>query len=320
MKNLSFCAAGKKLLSGVLLFLIGFTSHYTKAAGVTIITHGYDGDVTGWITAMADEIPTYYHNYRYPGLSTNFTIYTLTLTTDGSNYYYQWARDSGSSPSNTDTGEIIVKLDWSQMAGSPNPLSSAYDISTYTVAWVASYALLQLNTTHTFPDPDFSGHALVENSIHLIGHSRGGSLMQQISYILGTNGVWVDHLTTLDPHPLNNDIFVGVDLPDVVDAPASNTYANVLFADNYWEDLGSIFDFFDVDPNGEPVAGAYIRQLTDLSEGYNETDSSSPYHSNVHLWYYGTIDLDVPTSYNDDGTIVTLDATMRTNWWVSYER
>ena len=298
------------------LFLAASSPRSANAAGVTIITHGYDGDVTGWITAMADEIPTCFHD-RYPGLSTNFTIYTVVLTTDGSNYYYKWERDSGSSPSNTDTGEIIVMLDWSQMAGSPDPFSPVYDISTYTVAAVASYVFLQTNTI-----ADLNDHALVEYPIHLIGHSRGGSLLAQISYILGTNGVWVDHLTTLDPHPLNNDIFAGGDLPDVVDAPASNTYANILFADNYWEDLGDSIPS-DLDPHGEPVAGAYRRQLTELAGGYppeiGDFFDSYEYHSNDHLWYYGSINLNVPTSYDDDGETITIDASMRTNWWVSYE-
>jgi hypothetical protein len=308
MRMASFLAVAPRRLAGALLCLAAWMPAPAGAGGVTIITHGYNGDVTGWITAMADEIPNYYHTYRYPGLSTNFTIYTLTLTTDGSNYYYQWSRDGGGAPAATDTGEIIVKLDWSQMAGGTAP----YDVSTYTVAAVASYVLLQTNTI-----ADLNGHALAEYPIHLIGHSRGGSLMSQLGYILGTNGVWVDELTTLDPHPLNND--GNNDFPlTVVDAPV-RAHANVLYADDDWQNLG---DGTFV-PDGEPVAGAYVRQLYNLDGGYPPAPydfiNSYEYHSNVHLWYYGTMDLNVPTSYNDDGETVTIDATMRTNWWVAYE-
>src|SRR5260370_37672649 len=87
-----------------------FVPDASSAAGVTVSTHGYDSDVNTWVTAMADQIPNY---HGFPG--TNFTTYKVTLTTDGSNYYYQWARTNGSSPSLTDSSEIIVKLDWSQM-------------------------------------------------------------------------------------------------------------------------------------------------------------------------------------------------------------
>jgi len=105
----------------------------SNAAGVTIITHGYDADVKGWVTAMADSIPPYFSTL-YFGLSPNCSVYTLKLTTDGSQDYYEWSTNAAAPPLNTDTGEIIIKLDWSQMAGSPDPLSTAADVSTYEVA------------------------------------------------------------------------------------------------------------------------------------------------------------------------------------------
>ena len=285
------------VLFAVSLFAL-FSPLPVVAAGVTIIAHGYNSDANGWVTAIADEITNY---YRFPG--TNSTIYTITLTTDGSNYYYQWQRANGSPPSATDSYEIIVKLDWSQMAGG---LSAPYDISTYDVAGVARYVLLQTNSI-----TDLSGHALAEYPIHLIGHSRGGSLMNELSRQLGTNGVWIDHLTTLDPHPLNND--GNFDLGFPTDASASNTYANVLFRDNYWQNFpGGLLDF-----NGESVFGAYDRYLDDqeTSGGYANVASASVRHSNVHLWYHGTIDWRNPA---DDGA-ASITTYERTNWWASYE-
>ena len=137
--------------------------------------------------------------------------------------------------------------------------------------------------------------------------------MSQVSYLLGTNGIWVDHLTTLDPHPLNNDGNVDI-IPTPIDASASNTWENVLFADNYYQKVAN--GDFELDPRGEQVSGAYVRQLYNLDGGYinNPLDifnDTYEYHSNVHLWYHGTIDTNVPTSYDLDGDAATIDATMR---------
>jgi len=132
--------------------------------------------------------------------------------------------------------------------------------------------------------------------------------MSEISYILGTNGIWTDHLTTLDPYPINND--GNDDFPATIeDAPAQYTYSSVLFADNYWQELGAGAYFGD--PDGEPVKGAYVRQLSSLSGGYGLDGD----HSNVHLWYHGTVDLETPAG--DTGATIT--STERAGWWTTAE-
>jgi hypothetical protein len=273
------------------------------AAGVTVITHGYDGNAQGWITAMAQAISGYNTN-----ATADFVAYTLTLTTDGTDYFHQWSHDAGPMPLASTNCELLVKLDWSQMAGSPDPFSSVDDVSTYNVAQTLVTVLTGTNMLS-----ELGGHALAEFPLHLIGHSRGGSLMNETSRLLGRSGVWVDHLTTLDPHPLNNDGNSDLFLP--TDATAAVTYETVLFRDNYWQNLGVLADI-----DGESAAGAYNRQLASLDGGYTVNNFVSPYHANAHLWYHGTVALDTPAAYNLGGDTATIDATMRSAWWGTGEQ
>ena len=94
---------------------------------------------------------------------------------------------------------------------------------------------------------------LLKVPIHLIGHSRGGSVMSHLSERLGEISVWVDQLTTLDPQPIYDD----ADL---------NVYDNVLFADNYYQTIRST----DIIPlYGSPVDNAYNLDITErLPWGY----------------------------------------------------
>lgn len=278
----------RRILRLLLLLALGVggRAQRSQAAGLTILTHGLEGNADGWINAMALKIPAY---GTFPG--TNISIYKLSVTASSGTYYVGATRTTGGAPTACDSGEIIVRLDWSTLA-------DGNSANTYDVARAMVPALLATNFIS-----ELGGHALAELPIHFVGHSRGGSLACEVSRELGTNGVWLDHLTTLDPHPLNNDGFNDF-LYTAVDAPA-RTWANVLFHDNYWQHL-------DLLVYGEAVAGAYVRKLTSLTGGYSGLGGA---HSDVHLWYHGTLDAATPTS---DGS-ATIASTNRTAWWNSAE-
>ena len=63
--------------------------------------------------------------------------------------------------------------------------------------------------------------------------------------MLGAYGVWVDHVTTLDPHPLD---FPDPGIMPGSGDPAAILYDNVVFADNYWRSPEY--------PTGESIAGS----------------------------------------------------------------
>jgi hypothetical protein len=278
-----------RLLPFAMLLLLGLSlfnpSRSSHAAGVTIVTHGLKGNVDDWVISMVARMTEY---YRFPG--TGATCYEIYFTLTNSTYVPAWRRIGGDAPPNTDSGEILIKLDWRQLAND--------DFSTYQIAAAVVPRLLQSDFI-----PEMNGHALAELPIHLIGHSRGGSLVCEMSRLLGVNGVWVDHLTTLDPHPLNNDGFF--DFPYTVEDAPARTYENVLFHDNYYQTINLLFF-------GEPIAGAYVRRLTNLDGGY---DTIAAAHSDVHLWYHGTVDLRVPA----DDTVATIGSTERQTWWTPSE-
>src|SRR3954447_9204382 len=191
----------------------------TLLAGVTFLTHGYQGSVTGWIAKMSDDI------VARAGGDSQATVYTMKVGENSKQRLsvLSLTRDRGSSGyQSTNTGEIVVKLDWSSVSGGGE--------STIDVAAVVSKFLLNQQASDAAP-------RFVELPIHLIGHSRGASLMTALSQNLGGAGVWVDQQTDLDPHPVDgvNDI-LGASFGDMPMA----TFDNVAFSDTYWRSDGDV--------------------------------------------------------------------------------
>jgi hypothetical protein len=242
-----------------------------------VITHGFNSDITSWIIPMAGKITSY---QSFPG--SNSTCYALSITKTGSTYTNTPSLIAGVPPLTSASGEIIIKLDWST-------IDTTLGVSTINIANAAAAALLSTNLL-----PELGGRALAELPLHLVGHSRGGSVVTEMARVLGAQGVWVDQVTTLDPVPVS-----------LYGDPAIKNYANVLFADNYWQNLGDGL----LVPNGQAVSGAYNRHLTSLNGGYPSS------HSDVHLWYHGTIQLATPAS--DSQTNIT--AAERLSWWTADE-
>ncbi|MEE3370389.1 MAG: Ig-like domain-containing protein [Planctomycetota bacterium] len=255
-------------------------------AGVTVWTHGFNGNVDGWIRAQADAI------LDREDLQLNQPRYRIEVTDpghDGGPLEVETATSSGPSPTATSTSnpEFALLLDWSDVAGTAVPGGGYYRSTSDVAAAVAQ----RLAAADLLPDLE---HPIAALPLHLIGHSRGGSLVGELAHQLGQLGIWVDQVTTLDPHPVD-----GVREPlltnyDFGDAPMTS-WENVVFWDNYWRTEGALsFDF-----TGEPVANAADFQLSEsvLADGGYASE-----HLDVPLWYHGTID----TSTNppaDDGWV-----------------
>jgi len=208
-------------------------------SGVTLIAHGFGSDANpdGWVREMGRAIID-----RAGIPEANEVFFTAVGSEDSIGFSASY--DYRQSP------ETIVYVDWSAFAGSlfsGDTWASIIDNNAFPAASTTAVAsaLLPYLLETGFPETDSS---LVSDSIHLIGHSRGGSLVSELSRLLAEKGVWVDQLTTLDPHPVDGIDepsgsvglqFAGYDLirrdiiPDFNDAPA-NVYSNVVFADNYW--------------------------------------------------------------------------------------
>jgi hypothetical protein len=285
----------KTYLTATAIFVAAaFGWNIAFGAGVTIITHGQQfGDtpnLPAWVSSIANDIIS----QQISGTTTKYRITVtspdwLTLQAVSSGY-------SGTSPVSSTSGEIVIELDWSAVADAITFEASTADIA----------ALIRncLTDSSFFPN---LGRPAAELPVHVIGHSRGGALVCQLADYLGKKGIWVNQVTMLDAHPADNGI-------DDLLFPL-NLHENVVFADNYVQEL----DW----PDGKRVNGSYPRPawwipFFDLVGGYTFPTIASE-HSDVHLWYYGSINLSTPISDGSGGTI-TSGMRSDTGWWLTEEQ
>ena len=235
-------------------------------AGITLLTHGYNGDVNGWVKTAAADVAS------RAGGKNAASIYTMSVAASGGKLAVTaFGPDSGQKAfTATTNAEMVLKLDWSTVSG-----------GSYTTQAVAAVVASYMLSAHG------STPALAELSLQLIGHSRGASLVTALSQDFGQAGVWVDQVTDLDPHPVDgvNDFF-GVSFGDQKMA----VYDNVAFADDYWRTDG---DANNSDFDGESVVGTYQGNLNSTVQKNFFVSA----HAAVTAYYVGTID----TSTTDGG-------------------
>ena len=293
MKNISRRTKMQALLSLAFFILLVF-SPSAFSGGVTIITHGWGGGTTSWVGAMGDEIRSrifdVVESTEGRTLSTDEQIhltarYILKIANSedslsgfesqniGSFNGIYWGIQQISNVSMADSvsGETIILLNWSDFDIASNYFSTTY------VAQIASHALFDSRVASIF------GGEPVSVPIHLIGHSRGGSLVGALAEDLAKHNIWVDQVTFLDPHPIIIPPVLGYNpANDWGENDGMHVPDNVRFADNYWQEY-----LWDFEPDGEFVIGAYNKDVWHdvlVGEGYGSE------HSDVHLWYHGTID------------------------------
>lgn len=226
--------------------------HRRLLSGVTLITHGQGGGVGGEVAETADRIAA-----RAGGAAQ----YVMTLVSDGvaGARVASFVKDAD-SPTMDDvaTGELIIKLDYGDVNTLPTTIPAAV---------VADFLLI---------------NRYLEQQIHLAGPSRGGSLVSNLAASLGERGVWVDHVTFIDPVPADSV----VPLPGLpIDGPMRVT-DNIIFADNYWRSDDNILTGFD----GQPVPGAHNVNLNNTVQVDNDGDP----HVGAGAYYIATINPDEP--------------------------
>lgn len=299
--------------------------------GVTVITHGFTPSFPAWTVAMGESILDAAAGgaaLRTDRIGGN-PYGTLLIFNPLTGHWKDPANNSetGSTHVNTysDQDEVVVVFDW--VAPSIIGNTSGDWVEASADALFAALLDPQLPSgpggAHFTPGKTLKNLAAdntTDLNFHFIGHSRGTILntlvVGQFAQAYG-NQVKIDQVTTLDPHPATGAAFadpwreVHSSEPDLPDGRVLPAFLNVRFQDNYYRHDG-LYEL-DGDFNGIPVNGALNRDLTpELENGPPEGYLSE--HSDVHLWYFGTIASGRATDREE-----AFDSGMRQAWYSSDE-
>ncbi|MBU8934907.1 MAG: FG-GAP repeat protein [candidate division Zixibacteria bacterium] len=284
--------------------------------GTTVITHGYILDFinsndldegAGWTISMANAIiERLGHGIIY-------------RVVDGRIMPVELGENRLDAEGN---GEKVIVFDWMEESDRPffGLAEAAADVL---------FACLIDGVDNFLTEPYWSLEQL-----HFIGHSRGAvinsEVIQRLGYYQnkGELPVFVDediHMTTLDPHPADdddfdcigdpinpqdNDVNLGIDelTPETVVGRGVVAWKNVIYADNYRQGMCPDIDIYLNGLSEYPGIG-YKADLTGgLTLNYPATYSGAGivgHHSAVHAWYHGTID--THTDIEIDGAITILE-------------
>jgi hypothetical protein len=262
-----------KVALGVVFIASGAVAQPTT----TVVTHGLSlGSKGAWVQNMAEAVRANGVNggsvYRYDGATGAWRY--LPALSDGSTetiaLIFNWVDESDG---------VSVGPNWGY-------------------AQAASDALVAALREARYLDGSGPGDLASGRTLHLIGHSRGAVVMSEAAMRLVSGGITVDHLTTLDPHPVNG-ITAGCfgvadddwNDPDPQRWSRADGCAEVTFADNYFR-----FDSNGCDPDGQSVDGVHNVPLREVlgDTAFIDNDLFGTCvleHTKVHAFYHGTIDL-----------------------------
>jgi hypothetical protein len=271
----------------LILLLVAGGSSFANA-GTTVITHGFQAGSTmppDWVFTMAEAILVADGDPSNCGSIGGET--PIGTVFSYSPEFGTWDFYCGST---TPNGEIALVFDWAEES------DSAGTGGTQGFAEAAADALYA-----ALRDPwllgDFEGFDLLASDVHFVGHSRGTIVNSDCVERLAAAGIAVDHVTTLDPHPVDGTLDNPLGPLDWGDR-APITWTNIDFADNYWRaDGGGFPAYFDFD--GMTLDADLDLDLGDAIEAPGDLND----HIEVHAWYHGTIDL----TANDDGDGTQID-------------